>query len=331
MIRDSKSEQLARAICGLRRYGALVLLVGTAAALIGCSGPKGYDVGRCSKVPQDLAKVMAKAAGTLRVMTANMWGIPIVARDVRARFDALADRLNGDATLDVVGLQEMWDGGARAAFLEKVAAQFPYRVDFHSEYGRSGLVIVSRRPFVGRSVFVPFEQTGKWWKPWTGEWWGGKGVGGVRIDAGDTQPWVFTTHLHACYEATEGACDQDDEYAGYRQAQIEVVRRAVDQIAGGDAAVILGDFNFTTRSRYVDLLAGASRDTVGFDPAWSLVSEPNAPRGRIDHIWLRPGQSLGWKEVEPALPTHAEPVALADGRQVGLSDHCPIVASLTPK
>ncbi|HYD48877.1 MAG TPA: endonuclease/exonuclease/phosphatase family protein [Terriglobales bacterium] len=262
-------------------------------------------------------------------MTANLWGIPYISLDVQARFEAMAQRLNADTSIDVVGLQEMWDSAARARFLDIVAAQYPYRVDFHGTHRRSGLMILSRRPFVGEPRFVPFVDSGKWWKPWTGEWWGGKGVGAVQVQADDGQPWVFVTHLHACYAGGAANCEKSDEYVEIRESQVQALRQAVNDIAGSGAAIILGDFNFTTRSPLRKLLE-ANGPSGSFDPPWQRIPEPGAPWVRIDYIWVRPGQDARWRELVPAGPHLAEPVELSDGRRVGISDHCPIATLLTP-
>lgn len=300
------------------------------ALLSACDVPSGYESGICGKLGGGMRPEIEKPAGTLRVVTANMWGIPYWSRDVAARFEAMARRLNEDTSIDVVGLEEMWDGSARSHFLELVSEQYPYRADFHGTYGRSGLVLISRRPFLGDPVFVPYEQTGKWWKPWTGEWWGGKGVGGVRIQADQSDPWVFVTHLHACYAGGATKCETTDEYESIRRSQVATLRAAVNRLAGDEPAIVLGDFNFTSNSVYMKMLVDSGSDQR-FDPAWSLVPELQAPRGRIDHVWLRPGLNSRWRDLEPAAPHLVAPVVLADGRNVGLSDHCPIVTVIAPE
>lgn len=295
----------------------------------GCKTPIGYDLGQCSRVPA-IREAVGMAESGLRVVTANMWGIPVVSLHKDERFAEMARRLNADTSIDVVGMQEMWDSRARSEFLRQVQSEYPHQVDFHGEHGRSGLVILSRRPFASAPVFVPFTRTGKWWKPLTGEWMGGKGLGGVRIDADGRRPWVFTTHLHAAYEETETAANDADEYADYRRDQLIEVRRAVTQIAGEESAIVLGDFNFSRASSFLPILKD-TRDGEGvFDPGWRLVEEPHSPLFRIDHIWWRPGRESTWRVAQPAAVVHAEPVRLASGGFAGISDHCPIGASLEP-
>jgi endonuclease/exonuclease/phosphatase (EEP) superfamily protein YafD len=251
------------------------------------------------------------------------------ARDVEARFAALAERLLHDDA-DAVALQEMWHDEARRRLLQEIRHEFPFQVDFQSQQGRSGLVVVSRHPFVGEPSFVPFAAKGKWWKPWTGEWWGGKGIGAVRVQLAGTDVWLITTHLHACYEGTEGACDESDEYAALRWQQLRTLRATVSALAGDEPAVIVGDFNFTSRSAYYrDVVRdGEAQGGGGYDPAWIPVQEPGAPRQRIDHLFVRPGRTRSFSVLEPAGVTFAGPVTTADGRLVPLSDHCAIRAAV---
>lgn len=263
-----------------------------------------------------------------------MWGIPVVSQHIDARFDALAQRLRGDASIDVVGLQEVWNDSARVRLLAKLHDEFPYQIDFQGEHGRSGLALVSRRPFVGKPRFSGFEQTGKWWKPWNGEFIGRKGIGAVKValatDSGTQAIWVAVTHLHSCYaEGTPLSCDQTDEFAAYRQSQIESVRRFVNHLANDEPAIVLGDFNFTRSSVYFAALQRDGSDGP-FDRGWYPVSEPSAPATRIDHIWLRPGQQQSWQELAPAGVTFVEPVRVDRDTVAPLSDHCAIVATVGP-
>jgi endonuclease/exonuclease/phosphatase family metal-dependent hydrolase len=300
------------------------------AQLLSCASPN-YDLRRCTapEAPRPISSPDVEAGNTLRVVTLNMWGLPMFALDVEARFAALAERLV-EADADAVALQEMWDDEARLRLLQAIRHEFPFQVDFQSRHGRGGLVIVARQPFVGEPSFVPFAVTGKWWKPWTGEWWGGKGVGAVRLQLADTNVWLVNTHLHACYERTEGACDETDEYAALRWEQLRTLRATVSALTGDEPAIIVGDFNFTARSAYYRHVVGPgeAHRRGGYDPAWIPVQEPQAPRQRIDHIFVRPGRSRSFTVLEPARVTFAAPVKIEDGRLVPLSDHCAIGATV---
>jgi endonuclease/exonuclease/phosphatase family metal-dependent hydrolase len=311
-----------------RWVSALAMLWLTTA--VGCSNPN-YALEACPMKPTTtVAERNGRPASDLRVMTLNMWGIRFVAADIDARFDALAERLNADTGIHVVGLQEVWADAPRRRLMESVAQAFPYQVDFQGEHGRSGLAILSRHPFVGAPRFIPYPQAGKWWKPWTGEWFGGKGVGAVEIQSPAGLIWFFVTHLHACYApGAPGTCDDGDEYGYYRGHQLETLRATVNEIAGDRLALIAGDFNFTAQSKYYKaIISTGVHPSEAYDPGWQRVEEPEAPPARIDYVWIRPGKNETWQTAEAARTMFTEPVRSGNGAGVPLSDHCAVVATL---
>jgi len=305
-------------------------MIACVASTLSCNNPN-YVLEACPMSSKPSNTATARQPSDLRVMTLNMWGIRFVSADIDARFDALADRLNADDSIDVVGLEEVWADAPRKRLLERVAKRFPHQVDFQADHGRSGLAILSRHPFTAEPRFIGYPRAGKWWKPWTGEWFGGKGVGAVQIDVGGDRLWFFVTHLHACYTPTQEECDADDEYLEYRSHQLETLRGQVNEIAGEQPALIVGDFNFTTRSPlFTALTTNGVYPADAYDPAWQRVQEPEAPARRIDYIWMRPGKTDSWMKVEDARIELNEPVQ-TNGKPVPLSDHCPVAATVRRK
>lgn len=305
-------------------------LVAVVILVAGCKGEKtSFTLGRCISAPAPRTAAVVDAARKLRVASINMWGIPYVSQYIEERFAALAKRLRDDPDVDVVGLEEVWDSDARERLLTALRPTFPYQADFHGDHGRSGLALVSRRPFAEAPRFVAFDDVGKWWKPWNGEWFGGKGVGAARVELeGEGSIWVAVTHLHACYDrGAPIACDESDEFAAYRRSQIARVREFVNDLAGDEPAVVLGDFNFTPTSRYFRELS-EERTGNGFDPGWVHVEEPQAPATRIDHVWLRPGVDEHWRSLAPASVVYNGPIEVDGGAKVPLSDHCAIAATV---
>lgn len=316
----------ANALAAVARAAMIVC----AASMLSCSNPN-YVLEACPMSSKPNNTATARQPSDLRVMTLNMWGIRFVSADIDARFDALADRLNADDSIDVVGLEEVWADAPRKRLLERVAKRFPYQVDFQGNHGRSGLAIISRHPFTVEPRFIGYPRAGKWWKPWTGEWFGGKGVGAVQIETGGGRVWFFVTHLHACYTKTQEECDADDEYLEYRSHQLETLRAQVNEIAGDQPALIVGDFNFTTRSPlFTALTTNGVYPADAYDPAWQRVQEPEAPARRIDYIWMRPGKTDSWVTVEDARIDFNEPVQ-TNGKSVPLSDHCAVAATVRRK
>jgi endonuclease/exonuclease/phosphatase family metal-dependent hydrolase len=308
----------------MRRAVAAAMVAST----LSCTNPN-YRLEACPMSRNPINGEVARKPADLRVMTLNMWGIRFVSEDIDARFDALAERLNADDGIDIVGLEEVWAEAPRRRLFEKVAKRFPHQADFQGTHGRSGLAILSRHPFTAEPRFIGFPRTGKWWKPWTGEWFGGKGIGAVEIETKAGRVWFFVTHLHACYTPTQADCDGGDEYSPYREHQLETLRRTVNEIAGDEPALIVGDFNFTTRSKlFTALTTNGVHPPGAHDPAWQRIDEPEAPARRIDYIWLRPGRNGSWSAVEGARTEFTEPVAAANGGKVPLSDHCAVAATV---
>lgn len=82
------------------------------------------------------------ASLSLRVVSFNMWLLPIAAKEVASRRERLGPAL---AALepDVLCLQELWDKGAVAALRGTLRPRLPY-----GEVGGGGLAVASRWPIV---------------------------------------------------------------------------------------------------------------------------------------------------------------------------------------
>jgi len=94
----------------------------------------------------------------LSILTQNVWGVPGLTSNPRARFEALGDYLK-TSNLDIVALQEMWDPRTRQ-ILER--ANFPYNVTSPGFPGlalRAGLAICSRYPILS-THHLSFEHYG---------------------------------------------------------------------------------------------------------------------------------------------------------------------------
>src|SRR5262245_26712131 len=93
---------------GIRRHRAAIIVVMALLPLAtSCGSNPNYALERCPTLSQakDSAPI-GRLQSDLRLMTLNMWGIQYVSADLDARFDALAERLNADNGIDVVGLEE---------------------------------------------------------------------------------------------------------------------------------------------------------------------------------------------------------------------------------
>ena len=289
------------------------------------------------------------SSDTLRVATANLWGVSVLGFDwadnIDERFAAMAERLSANrAKLDIVLIQEAWKRTARRALMahEGVVRNFPYRVDVVDQPGGAGLVILSRFP-IETARFKRFEAQGRCFKFWEGDCISGKGILAVRLRAGGRPIWIGDTHLIACYsgvEVPETDCDIQDPNGDDRRHQIIEARRAIESLVGDDPALLGGDFNLTRTSRYYPLMTTAvipSGTSPSFDApsvsiaatsarGWKEPRDDSVASDRVDYLWTRPGTKLRWHSERSIQPIFTEPVALRSGQHVPLSDH-PILAT----
>lgn len=281
---------------------------------------------------------------TLRVATINMGGVVILGLDFPpwrqndARFKGVTEHLRRNTPdIDVVLLQEMWKGSARRRLLADpgLARAFPYRIDAVDDVGGNGLVALSRYPIVGNQVrFHRFDRNGFWWALWQADFYGRKGVFGFQIELPSGYYWIMNTHLVACYKGDQRNCEEDMN-AKFRFDQVLAVQAYAASLTGTAPAIIGGDFNITRSSRYHALMRGAggrsdhrrdgdfadSLTRHGRDRSWHDTPEAAPPpSGRLDYLWVRPGDDYAWRVVEPTreiFPT----VDLPSGKSLPLSDH----------
>jgi len=289
------------------------------------------------------------SSDTLRIATANLWGVSVLgfdwAENIDERFAAMAERLSANrAKLDIVLIQEAWKRTARRALLahKGVVRNFPYRVDVVDRPGGAGLVILSRFP-IETARFQRFEAQGRCFKFWEGDCISGKGILSVRLRAGGRPIWIGDTHLIACYSAVglpETYCDVQDPNGDDRWRQIIEARRAIESLVGDDPVLLGGDFNLTRTSRYYPLMTRSvipsepslSLDTPSASSAaasargWKEPKDDSAAPDRVDYLWTRPGTKLRWHSEKSVQPIFTEPVVLRSGQRVPLSDH-PILAT----
>lgn len=338
----------------LNRILGVILIIAVAALLfaqVGCSAR-----GTCPPVVERVGHPPTRLGrDTLRIATANLWGVSVLgfdwADDIDERFAAMAERLaRNQPALDIVLIQEAWKDAARHALLEHagVARAFPYRVDVVDRPGGAGLVILSGFP-IESAHFHRFRAQGRCIKFWEGDCISGKGILIIQIVVGGRSFWIGDTHLIACYssaEESEMACDLTDPNGDDRWQQTLEARRAIETLAGDDPIVLGGDFNFTRTSRYYRLMtreefpsetpapqaassassALSESQTTNSPRGWGELSEDTDVPNRLDYLWSRPGTEFRWHPLKAARPIFTEPVLLRSDERVPLSDH-PILAT----
>jgi endonuclease/exonuclease/phosphatase family metal-dependent hydrolase len=282
---------------------------------------------------------------SIRVATANLWGVSAYgvdwADEIDVRFAAFAERLGrNEPGLDLVLIQEAWKDSARRELLAHrgVIESFPHRVDALEQPGGAGLVVLSRFP-IERAEFHRFRAQGRCFKFWEGDCLSGKGVLAVQVRIEEQLFWVASTHLIACYSSddeSETACDQQDPNGGARWSQLVEARRFMEDLTGEAPALLGGDFNLTRSSRYYPAMTSPmippdppdTEANGSSDPraqGWRESGEREAVTQRIDFIWTRSGAHDRWQAGAPARLIFTDPVKLASGESIAISDH-PILA-----
>lgn len=229
------------------------------------------------------------SAGTLKVLTFNAAGIPLV-------HPRLGERIRGAGAAiaaggwDIAGLQELWRDGdsdrlAAASGLPH-AARSRRRLAF-----RSGLTVLSRWPIVRTeerafSVVRPSLR-----HLFQGETIPAKGFLFARVSAPGGELDVYAAHTLADY--------REARYRLLRMTELFELAEGVRELSEGRPFVILGDLNSGHGDAEYDLFL----DLLGLDDTCApggkeACGDPRRPK-RIDHILLpgrlaaKAGRALG--------------------------------------
>jgi endonuclease/exonuclease/phosphatase family metal-dependent hydrolase len=207
----------------------------------------------------------------------------------------------------------------RISLLRSLAPSFPHVA--HRPFGIAvlgGLVTLSRWPVVSQRYTV-YRQLGRWWNLGWSDRVIRKGLLTTDLDVGGRRLVVVNTHLAANYA---GSWSRSNRYAVLQAAELAQLAEAVAGLDPALPLVVAGDLNvpagtwlfddFVRRTGLRDGLAGA-------EPTWR-PADPGS--GAIDHVLVR-----GCTVLSAEL-CFRDPVPLADGRQVPVSDHLGIAAAI---
>ncbi|HEX6764276.1 MAG TPA: GIY-YIG nuclease family protein, partial [Polyangiaceae bacterium] len=245
----------------------------------------------------------AETSMKLRVLTWNVWGVPVITSHLDERLAAVPDAVLG-LEPDVVFFQELWT----AKHAESVARRLSGRGfrdvrRFESTEGVTGLVVASKLP-LENAVFRPFEIGRTPHSLWHLDWMVSKGLASAVVETPFGPLTLENTHLQAQYRT--------DRYDAERLAQAsEIVLSNRERSA--DALLIAGDFN----GRGDELPRRALRDLAALEDA--------NPSGE-DSVFVRGSRTLAVRvvSVRKALD---EPWKLASGSEP-LSDHAALLVEL---
>ncbi|NOH24920.1 sphingomyelin phosphodiesterase [Vibrio europaeus] len=188
-----------------------------------------YDDLYYTITPQKVEEQVENDDSTLKLMTYNIWALPVIASHIGDRYDLIPEYVKG---YDVLALQEVFASG-RDAFLRELAKEYPYQTKMLDKEGINiydgGVMIVSRYPIVNQAQYVFPDCTGT-------DCFADKGVNYAEVIKGGKAYHVFATHT---------ASFDTDTARDYRQRQFKQIRQLATSlnIPKTDTVVYSGDFN----------------------------------------------------------------------------------------
>ncbi|MDQ1256248.1 MAG: sphingomyelin phosphodiesterase 2, partial [Candidatus Hydrogenedentes bacterium] len=236
-----------------------------------------------------------------KIATFNIHDLLVVAFDHKARMRAIGEVLT-ELDPDIVGIQEAFIEADRAVLFEAIeGSRLQYRQYFPSGIAGSGLLTLSAYP-IREAFFHRYVQGGKWYKPYHGDWWGGKGVSLARIELpGGACVDFFDTHAQASYWTR-------NEYLGIRKAQMRELAAFVGASAtGAGPAFLVGDMNCRPGAPDFQIAVeqGKLKRVMAVETPIDHIFRVENPRYRFETLDTRP----------------IEGTVDLGGRQSRLSDH----------
>lgn len=249
-----------------------------------------------AKPPAPLTKEI-----TLKVVTFNAHDMYVISRERTERMKGIAQVMR-ELDPDIVGFQEIWIEKDRKTLMDALAGtRLKYSQYYPSGFFGSGKFIVSAFP-IKEAFFCRYTRCGKWYKPYHGDWWGGKGVALTRLELPDGAGYVdfYDTHAHAGYGS--------HEYDGDRDSELQQMADFINQSKTGTSPVFaVGDFNCREGSTaFANLVNGAHLE-------WMMKGDP-----RIDNIFAAKSERYTNELIDSAVIDRKISI---ESRQVRLSDH----------
>lgn len=196
--------------------------------------------------------IQSSPSTSLNILTLNCWGLKYLATHRHARLLEIGHRIAGTYPQPhIVGLQECWTQEDYLSIRDLTKQILPYAKFYHSGIFGGGLAILSAYPIVDSSM-VRYPLNGRPTAFFRGDWYVGKGIACATIRLPPTPGSerkgeiidVFTTHLHAPYEA-----EPNDSYLVHRTAQAwEIAKLMRGAAERGHLTIGLGDFNMVPLS-----------------------------------------------------------------------------------
>lgn len=270
----------------------------------------------------------------LRVVSLNVWALPIISKDTPARLAAIVRRL-AELNADIVGLQEVWMEDARQRIIAEAreASGLRHHHSFRPGIRESGLLILSRFP-IREGGFHRFRLSGRPEKLSDAEYFAGKGIGYVRVQTPVGQVDVYDAHLIA-----QSTTDELDLYRAHRTAAAyEMVTFVAGQSRERNPVLLLGDFNMRPDQlgyHIVSCIGGfrdshlaAHPDDLGHTRSGLNPYTPDEEPARIDYIFTKDGVSVGLHTVVSRVIMDERPPIVNGSELAAYSDHYGVLSEI---
>jgi len=301
---------------------ALVIVLGLIIRFV-LSAPEEADDGGSRKPP-------APRELRLRILTGNIWGIPLgLSQDFETRMERL-ERHISRLKPDIVSLQEVWAPGLAGRLTrnlgERYHSTFATTGVLGGRLGRppGGLLVLSRHRIVS-SRFIPYpeEQTVKF-----RERMAGKGILEVELETPSGRIIVVATHLILPFH---GGAQGGEIHA----RQLDLLHEVLAGVPAERPVVLAGDLNTASTwgegltpeyrrfldAGLVDTLPPERRDGELIRPpgtyaGWPHNDETALNRWKPDYIFVRPGEGREVVVVEADVVFARESAAVSDHNAV---------------
>lgn len=202
------------------------------------------------------------------ILTLNVWGLPFgLSVNKEKRIYAIAQAIVS-TNCDVVCLQELWTKKDVNTMKEIVRYTHPYHHYFHSGIIGSGLCIFSKWK-IEETFYYTFPINGFFHMVHHGDWFGGKGIGFVRININGLRIHIYNTHLHADYSEEGGM----DHYYAHRLVQaFDTALFIKHTSASADVSILGADLNSTPEDSCTKLIRGLA----DLEDAWEIADRREA-------------------------------------------------------
>ncbi|EQC37147.1 hypothetical protein SDRG_05374 [Saprolegnia diclina VS20] len=226
--------------------------------------------------PTPLGATPAPAPTKIRVLSMNVWGIPVTPYCTE-RAQAIGAILEEKAKdWDIITLQEVWHRREKRIIVHAaLRAGFAYSHYFHPAVGfplpighdsfGTGLLVLSKFR-LSSAMYHPFLLTGRPYALHEADFIANKGVGILRVHSPDGAEMadLYVTHLLANYNHL-GSPGPGDLYLSHRAAQAYELATFIQATTRNALIMVCGDFNSPANSLVLKIV----RDLVALRDAFA--------------------------------------------------------------